>query len=152
MYGVELDSEGSSCQLALNINNFKDVTSLISNLYQLAQARPHNVLYFLVDTEFCLWVNNLIVLCHVSLINHCVVVPATHTGSLSTWRCDCGIHSESSRGPVAELQCLTNLFHPSPPSRSRCSCGSWFTAAARGQWKQRDQEERCLLWADAQNW
>ena len=86
MYGVELDSEGSSCQLALNINNlnFKDVTSLISDLYQLAQARPHNVLHFLVDTEFCLRVNNLIVLCHVILINHCVVVPATHTGSLST--------------------------------------------------------------------
>ena len=44
---------GPSCQLAVNINNlnFEDVTSLISDiilLYQLAQARPHGVLHFLV--------------------------------------------------------------------------------------------------------
>jgi len=44
---------GPSCQLAVNINNlnFEDATSLISDLiflYQLAQARPHGVLHFLV--------------------------------------------------------------------------------------------------------
>ena len=44
---------GPSCQLALNIKNlhFEDFYQLISDiifLYQLAQARPHNVLHFLV--------------------------------------------------------------------------------------------------------
>ena len=40
--------KGSSSQLALN---FEDVTSVISDimfLYLLAQARPHDVLHFLV--------------------------------------------------------------------------------------------------------
>ena len=51
-----------SCRLTLKIKNlnFEDVTSLISDiifLHQLAQARPHNALHFLVNHFHFLVIN-----------------------------------------------------------------------------------------------
>ena len=70
---------GPSCLLALNIKKFEDVTSLISDilfLYQLTQARPHNVLHFLVSV--------LIVVTWFTLVLHVVLCPIPpHRGKAS---------------------------------------------------------------------